>query len=89
MIEVRERIFLSEYCIVWGTFTAIQFVGMDVGIVIGILFAIVDHVVHAASTTGVYRVNKQSRATWSPDEYRILQDYGYRQESPKIVAVGT
>lgn len=88
LIEIRERIFLSEYAIVWGTFIAIQIVGMDAGILIGILFAIVDHVVHAANTTGVYRVNKQSRASWSLDEYKILLDEGYNQKGPKIVALG-
>jgi MFS superfamily sulfate permease-like transporter len=88
LIEIREKIFLSEYIIVWGTFLAIQIVGMDAGILIGILFAIVDHVVHTATTTGVYRVNKQSRASWSQEEYKILQDQGYNQQAPKIVALG-
>jgi hypothetical protein len=62
---------------------------MDAGILIGILVSIVDHVVHAAKTTGVYRVNKQSRAIWSPLEYKIIQDYGYSYRAPSIVALGT
>jgi MFS superfamily sulfate permease-like transporter len=88
LVEIRERIFLSEYFIVWATFIAIQIVGMDAGILIGILVSIVDHVVHAAKTTGVYRVNKQSRAIWSPDEYKIIQNHGYSYRAPSIVALG-
>jgi hypothetical protein len=61
---------------------------MDAGIVIGVLFSIVDHVVHTATTTGVYRISKQSRASWSREETKILQDQAYNHESPKIIALG-
>jgi MFS superfamily sulfate permease-like transporter len=89
LFEIRGKIFLSEYVIVWATFIAIQLVGMDAGIVIGVLVAIVDHVVHSATTTGVYRVNKKSRAVWTPEEHKLLQDQGYNQQSPKIITLGT
>lgn len=61
---------------------------MDAGIVIGVLVAIVDHVVHSAKTTGVYRVNKKSRAVWTPEEHKILQDQGYHPDAPKIITLG-
>jgi MFS superfamily sulfate permease-like transporter len=77
-----------QYIIVWATFIAIQLVGMDAGIVIGVLVAIVDHVIHSAKALVVTRVNKKSRAVWSPEEYRILQNQGYDPHQPKIVTVG-
>ena len=80
--------FLSEYIIVWATFMAIQVVGMDAGIVIGVLVSIIDHVIHSARTTGVYRVNKRSRAVWTPEQHKLLQDQGYHLLSPKIVTLG-
>ena len=88
LFEIRSKIFLSEYAIVWATFLAIQIVGMDAGIVIGVLVSIVDHVVHSAKTTGVNRVYKRSRAVWTPEQHKILQDHGYHLQSPKIVTLG-
>lgn len=79
---------MSEYAIVWATFVAIQVVGMDAGIVIGVLVAIVDHVVHSAKTTGLNRVNKKSRAVWTPDEHTLLHDQGYNLLAPKIITLG-
>jgi len=77
-----------EYILVWTTFIAIQLVGMDGGIVIGVLVAIVDHVIHSSRTTGVYKVNKRSRAVWSPEEHKILQSRAYNLENPNIVTIG-
>jgi hypothetical protein len=88
LFEIRTKIFLSEYAIVLATFLAIQVVGMDAGIVIGVLVSIVDHVVHSAKTTGVYRVKKRSRAVWTPEQHKLLQDQGYQLQSPKIVTLG-
>lgn len=87
LVEIRHKVFLSEYAIVWATFLAIQVVGMDAGIILGVLVAIVDHVVSTAKTTSVYRVNKKSRAVWRPDEYKLLQAQGYNSQSPKIVTL--
>lgn len=61
---------------------------MDGGIVIGVLVAIVDHVVHSSRTTGIFKVNKRSRAVWSPEEHKILQSQAYNLENPKIVTIG-
>jgi MFS superfamily sulfate permease-like transporter len=89
LFEIRSKIFLSEYAIVWATFLAIQIVGMDAGIIIGVLVSVVDHVVHSAKMTGVNRVYKRSRAVWTPQQHKILQEYGYHLEDPKIVTLGT
>jgi MFS superfamily sulfate permease-like transporter len=89
LFEIRGKFFLSEYAIVWATFLAIQVVGMDAGIVIGVLVSIVGHVIHSAKTTGVYRLNKKSRAVWTPEQYKLLQDNGYNLQAPKIVTLGT
>jgi MFS superfamily sulfate permease-like transporter len=88
LFEIRSKIFLSEYAIIWATFLAIQIVGMDAGIVIGVLVSIVDHVVHSAKTTGVYKVSKRSRAVWTPEQHKLLQDQGYHLQAPKIVTLG-
>ena len=87
LFEIRHKIFLSEYAIVWATFVAIQVVGMDAGIVLGVLVAIVDHVVSTAKSTSVNRVNKTSRAVWHPKEFKLLQDYGYNPQDPRIVTL--
>lgn len=61
---------------------------MDAGILIGVLVAIVDHVIHSAKTLEVIRVNKKSRAVRTPEEQKILQYQGYHLDAPKIVTLG-
>lgn len=87
LIEIRHRVLLSEYLTIWGTFIAIQVVGIDFGIVVGILVAILDHVVINAQATAVNRVRKRSRAVWSKDDFKLLQAHGYHQALPKIVTL--
>lgn len=87
LFEIRGKIFLSEYVIVWATFIAIQVVGMDAGIVIGVLVAIIDHTIHSSKTLNVYRVSKKSRVVRTPEEQRILQYQGYNFQAPKIVTL--
>lgn len=62
-------------------------VGIDVGIVLGVLVAIVSHVVSTAQISGVHRVSKQSRAVWTPKDYKLLHDHGYHPLQPKIVTL--
>jgi CRP-like cAMP-binding protein len=85
MVEIRSRVLLSEYLTIWGTFIAIQVVGVDAGIIIGVLVAVVDNVVNTAQTTTVRKVHKRSRAIWTPAENKILQRHGYFNVAPKIV----
>ena len=75
--EVRENIFLSEYFIVWLTFCAIHVVGIDAGIVLGVLIAIVEQIVSTAQTTNAIRVDRRSRAVWTPSDAKTLHDYAY------------
>ena len=84
LVEIRHKIFLSEYAIVWATFIAIHIVGMDAGIVIGVLVSLVDHVLTSATTSGLNRVLKRSRAVWSPKEHEVLQNQGYHPDHPKM-----
>lgn len=46
--EIRTKLFLMEYMILLITFVAIQIIGMDFGILFGVVVALIDHV---ASTT--------------------------------------
>jgi CRP-like cAMP-binding protein len=85
-IQIRDRVLLSEYATIWGTFIAIQVVGVDFGIVVGVLVAIVDNVVTTAQATTVKQTHKRSRAVWTPAEYKVLQDHGYHPKSPQIVS---
>lgn len=71
----------------WATFIAIQVVGIDVGIVLGVLVAIVSHVVSTSQISGVHRVSKQSRAVWTPKDYKLLHEHGYHPLRPKIVTL--
>lgn len=75
--EVRENIFLSEYGIVWLTFCAIHIVGIDAGIILGVLIAIVEQIVTTAQTTSAVRVDRRSRAVWTPSDAKMLHDYAY------------
>lgn len=88
LFEIRTKIFLSEYAIVWATFAAIQIFGINGGIGVGILVSLVDHVVNTATQTlTVERVSKQSRAIWSPDEFKVLQNQAYHPYMPRIVTL--
>lgn len=49
--------------------------------------AIVSHVVATAQISGVHRVSKQSRAVWTPSDYKLLHDHGYHPLRPKIVTL--
>lgn len=86
--EIRHQVFLSEYGIVWLTFVAIQFVGINAGIILGVLIAVVDQVVLTAKTSSINTIQKRSRAIWTPDENKILHNYAYNTYlGPKIVTM--
>ena len=75
--EVREQVFLSEYIIVWLTFLAIHIVGIDAGIVLGVLVAIVEQIVTTAQSSNIVKVDRRSRAIWTPSDAKMLHDYAY------------
>jgi CRP-like cAMP-binding protein len=85
--EIRHQVFATEYCIVWFTFLAIQIVGIDAGIVIGVFVAIVEQVVLTAQTTAVNRINKRSRAVRGAEETKLLNHHAYNSTYPKIMTL--
>ncbi|CAJ1919311.1 unnamed protein product [Cylindrotheca closterium] len=85
--EVRHQVFLTEYLIVCFTFCAIQVVGINFGVVVGVLVAIVEHIFSTAHNTVVNRVEKRSNAVWSPSDLKILNDGAYSGGSPRIVTL--
>lgn len=88
LIDIRSKIFLSEYFILLTTFVAIQIIGMDFGILFGVIVALVEHVAsttHREST--LERVTKRSRSVYPTEDWNILQSYGYNMDDPKIVTL--
>jgi MFS superfamily sulfate permease-like transporter len=59
LVEIRHKVFLSRYAIVWATFLAIQVVGMDAGIILGVLVAIVMDMWSQQQRPPIHRVNKR------------------------------
>ena len=85
--EIRHQTFWTEYAIIWLTFFAIQVIGINAGIFLGIIVAMIEQVVLSAQTTVVNRISKRSRAIWAPDESRILGAQAYHQDHPKIATL--
>jgi len=59
--EIRHQVFITEYGIVVLTFLAIQLVGIDAGIIVGVLVAVVDHVFLSATSSTITQIQKRSR----------------------------
>lgn len=85
--EVRHQVFLSEYFIVCFTFISIHAVGINLGILIGILIAICDQILTTAQSTGVSRIEKRSRAVYTKRDAKIIHEKAYCSYSPKIVTL--
>ena len=85
--EVRHQVFLSEYFIVFFTFISIHAVGINFGILIGILIAICDQILTTAQSTGVSRIEKRSRAVYTKRDAKIIHEKAYCSYSPKIVTL--
>jgi anti-anti-sigma regulatory factor len=85
--EVRHQVFLSEYFIVWFTFASIHVVGIDFGILIGVLIAICDQIFTTAQATGVNRVERRSRAIYSPENAKLVQDNAYATFNPQVMTL--
>ena len=85
--EVRHQVFLAEYCIVWFTFIFIHAVGIDFGILIGILIAICDQIFTTAQSTGVNRIEKRSRAVYTKEDAKTIHEKAYCSYAPKIVTL--
>lgn len=87
LIDIREKLFLMEYLVLLTTFVAIQIIGMDFGILFGVVVAVIDHVASTTRISSLQRVIKRSRAVWSNDHWQILQLHGYHPSNPKIITL--
>lgn len=87
IVEIRHKLLVTEYFILIATFLAIQIVGIDFGIVIGIVVAIVDYVVANSKVSSLHRLHKRSRTVWNPYDRKLLQEHGYHTRFPKIVTL--
>jgi len=77
LIEVREKLLLTEYLVLVATFVAIHIIGIDAGILFGVVVAVIDHVWTSAQVTTVSRVIKRSRAVWTPEDWKLLASNAY------------
>lgn len=84
-IDIRGKLLFMEYLVLLTTFVAIQVIGMDFGILFGVIIALIDHVASTTRVSSLQRVLKRSRAIWSDEHYQILQMQGYHPNNQKIV----
>lgn len=87
LVEIRSKVFLMDYAIIWTTFIAIQIIGMDFGILLGVVVALVEHVASTTRVSSIMRVMKRSRTVWSKEDYNILSKEGYDAMTPKIITI--
>ena len=78
---------MMEYVILITTFLAIQLIGMDFGILFGIIVALVEHIATTTRVSSMARVLKRSRAVWSKSDWQALQNHAYNIDDPKIVTL--
>eukprot|EP00804_Cyclotella_cryptica_P022108 CCRYP_011586-RD/>CCRYP_011586-RD protein AED:0.09 eAED:0.09 QI:247/1/1/1/0.36/0.5/12/380/966 len=83
--EVRHKLLLSEYLVLLATFVAIQFLGIDGGIGLGIVVAIFDFVLTTASVSSVSRIRRRSLAFYGPQERAYIENNVYSMQYPKIL----
>lgn len=74
LVDIRSKIFMMDYAILWMAFIAIQIIGMDFGILFGVVVALVDHVASTTHISSVGRVMKRSQTVWSKEDYSILSN---------------
>eukprot|EP00557_Chaetoceros_sp_GSL56_P008080 CAMPEP_0176494092 /NCGR_PEP_ID=MMETSP0200_2-20121128/9900_1 /TAXON_ID=947934 /ORGANISM="Chaetoceros sp., Strain GSL56" /LENGTH=835 /DNA_ID=CAMNT_0017891803 /DNA_START=300 /DNA_END=2807 /DNA_ORIENTATION=- len=87
MYEVFHKLIPSEYLVLLTTFVAIQVLGIDGGIVFGVIVAVVEYVVSTSRVSSLRRVMKQSRVVWQPHHRKLLQEVGYDTSHPKILTL--
>ncbi len=69
-----------------ATFVAIQIVGINGGIVFGLLVAVVEYVVTTSQVPSLRRVLKRSRTVWEQQHRRFLNTV-YDSRNPKIITL--
>lgn len=87
IFEVYHKLIPSEYVVLIITFIAIQFVGIDAGIILGFVVAAGEYVLSTARVSSLRRVLKESRHVWRPQHKKILREIGYHNKNPKIITL--
>ena len=87
LIEVAHKLLLSEYLVLVATFIAIQFLGIDAGIILGVVVAVVEYVITTSQQPSLRRVLKRSTGVWEPQHRKLLQDIVYDSRNPKIITL--
>jgi MFS superfamily sulfate permease-like transporter len=87
IVDVRHKLLMSEYVVLLATFIAIQLVGIDGGIGLGIAVAIFDFVRTTAIVSNVNRVSRRSSALFSPRERSYIENHIYSIQFPKIITL--
>lgn len=81
------QLLLSEYIVLLATFVAIQMKGINGGIIVGLIVAVVEFVITSSQTPSLRRVLKQSRAVWELRHRKLMQDVVYDSRNPKIITL--
>ena len=81
------KLLITEYAVLVVTFLAIQMVGIDGGIIVGLIVAVVEYVVSSSRLPSLRRVTRQSRALWQQDHRNLLQNEVYNSLNPDIVTL--
>jgi len=87
LVHIYQKLIPSEYLVLLATFIAIQMVGIDAGIIIGVIVALVEYVVCTSKVSTLRRVLRQSRAVRQPHQRKLIQDVAYNNLNPKIVTL--
>ncbi|GMH93904.1 hypothetical protein TL16_g12754 [Triparma laevis f. inornata] len=80
LYEIREKLLPQEYLILLSTFGAIQIVGIDAGVLVGVILSIIDH---AATTSNqdskhhVRKIERRSRKVRSLESWKSVQAIAY------------
>lgn len=87
IVEVRHKLLLSEYLVLLATFIAVQFLGINAGIGLGIITAVLDFVLATANVSTIARVSRRSLAMWRPQERGILENTAYNPDREQILTL--
>jgi len=87
IIEVRHKLLLTEYLVLLATFIAVQFLGINSGIGLGIITAVLDFVLATANVSTIARVSRRSLAMWRPQERGVLEATAYNQDRAQILTL--
>ena len=85
LVEVRHKLVMSEYGVLIATFVAIQIIGIDAGVLFGVIIAVIDFVVTTARQSSLTKVSRRSRTIWSTNRRKLVEEHGYHTLNPKIV----